>query len=193
MPGISKHSGHELFHDMYGHHKLGATGLAPQVALKPASSDNLAKTICYIPPQMDPLAASSTRAARQSPMRLLMKDAGVLITMLPYLPNVFLPLKAKDQTCELYPNWPGLRDVLLQGWLFIMETVLLVLAIPAILILPGAISIAAFALCCSTIILATKPMEGPRIAYSSLHGETLAMAEQHKDERWLFVNGCATG
>ena len=91
MPGIPKHSGHALLHDMYGHHKLGATGLAPQVTLKATSSESIAKTICYVPPQMDPLAASSTRAARQSPMRLLMQDAGVLITMLPYLPNVFLP------------------------------------------------------------------------------------------------------
>ena len=193
MPMLPKHPGHELLDDMYAYHTPNTTGLAPPRPLKPPRSGTMVKVVRYIPPQMDPLAASSTKAARQSPLRLLMQDAGVLVTMLPYLPNIFLPLKAKDQSCELYPNLLGLRDAVLQGWLFIMETLLLLLIVPAILILPGVISLAAFAMCCLTIYLASHPMDGSRIAYSNLDGETLVMAEQHKDERWLFVNGCATG
>lgn len=153
----------------------------------------MAGTIRYIPPQMDPLAGTSTRAARRSPLRLIAQDAGVLVTMLPYLPNIFLPFTAKSQSCELYLDLAGLRDLALQIWLFIMETALLILIIPAVVILPGVITITAIALCCMTIRLITKPMEGSRITYASLEDDTLMMAEEHKDERWLFVNGTATG
>ncbi|KAK4694602.1 hypothetical protein P7C71_g3005, partial [Lecanoromycetidae sp. Uapishka_2] len=153
----------------------------------------MAGNIKYIPSQMDPLAGASTSAARQNPLRLMMQDAGVLITMLPYLPYIFLPLRANDESSELYLNLQGARDMLLQSWLFIMETNLLLMAVPAFLALPGAFSITAIVLCSVTVYLVAYPMEGPRLAESNMDSLTETMAGQHKDERWLFVNGCATG
>lgn len=191
MPGLPKRQSYELLHDMYGHHEPGITGLPPLP--KPSAPQNMADGVKYIPPQMDPLAGTSTRAARQSPIRLAIQDAGVLFTMLPYLPNVFLPFKATDPSNELYLDLSGTRDMILQSWLLIMETVLLILGVPALLILPGIVSITAIALSSLVIYLISKPMEGPRVAYSNMNDATLAIAEQHKDERWLFVNGCATG
>ena len=83
--------------------------------------------------------------------------------------------------------------MLLQSWLFIMETNLLFMAVPALLLFPGAVCMTAMALCCLTIYLVAYPMRGPRVTQSKMDSLTEAMAGQHKDERWLFVNGCATG
>ena len=134
-----------------------------------------------------------TKAARQSPMRLMIQDAGVLLTMLPYLPNIFLPLKAKDSSDELYMNMQGARDTTLQGWLMIMETSVLLMAPLALLILPGLVSMTVIALYSLTVYLVSWPMEGPDVTYSKMDDTTRALAENHRDERWLFVNGTATG
>ena len=142
---------------------------------------------------MDPLAGSSTRAARQSPLRLLIQDAGVLITMLPYLPYIFLPINTNDPSSESYPSLEGVRDVLLQGWLFIMEASLLLISPFVLLVLPGTLSVFAIAICYLTVYLVTWPLEGPDVTYSDMDKKTEALAEQHRDERWLFINGTATG
>ncbi|KAL8810889.1 MAG: hypothetical protein Q9200_002237 [Gallowayella weberi] len=54
--------------------------------------------IKFVPPQMGPFTQFSTRALRSGPLWLLIKDAGVLLTVLPYLPLLFFPrnTKAKD-------------------------------------------------------------------------------------------------
>lgn len=191
MPGLPKRQGHELMCEMYRTHEPGIMGLAPSP--KPLSRRDSVDGIKYIPSQQDPMSASTTSAARQSPIRLFFEDAGVLFRLLPYLPNIFLPLKANDSSNELYLNLAGTRDMILQSWLFIMETVVLLLAVPAFLVLPGLVSLAGIALLCLTIWLITKPMEGPRIAYPNMNDDTLAIAEQRKDERWMFVNGCTAG
>lgn len=192
MPGFPKDQGYgELDAPINGYHEADITRRA--TISRPTDSSNMAGNIKYIPSQMDPLAGASTSAARQNPIRLMMQDAGVLVTTLPYLPYIFLPLRATDKSSELYLNMQGIRDMLLQCWLFIMETNLLLMAAPAILLLPGAVSMIATALCCLTIYLSAYPMEGPRITESMMTSLTEATASQHKDERWLFVNGCATG
>ena len=142
---------------------------------------------------MDPLAGSSTRAARQSPLRLFVQDVGVLITMLPYLPYIFLPFSTNDPSSECYLSPEGARDILLQGWLFIMEASLLLISPFVLLVLPGTLSILAIAMCYLAIYLVTWPLEGPDVTYSNMDGKTEALAQQHRDERWLFINGTATG
>lgn len=192
MPGFPNNQGYEqLDASVNAYHEADITRRA--TIARPTEIPNMASNIKYIPSQMDPLAGASTSAARQNPLRLMIQDAGVLITMLPYLPNIFLPLRANDESSELYLNFQGARDMLLQCWLFIMEMNLLLMAAPALLMLPGAVSITAIALCCLTVYLVAYPMEGPRITESKMDSLTEAMAGQHKDERWLFINGCATG
>jgi len=192
MPGFPNDQAYEeLGASINGYHEANVTRRA--IISKRTESSNMASNIKYIPSQMDPLAGASTRAARQNPIKLLMQDAGVLITMLPYLPNIFLPLRANDESSELYLNIKGVRDMLLQSWLFIMETNFLFMAAPALLLFPGAVCMTAMALCCLTIYLVAYPMEGPRVTQSKMDSLTEALAGQHKDERWLFVNGCATG
>ena len=191
MPGLPKRQSLEGLDAYYEHQQTHIT--SAMFPTDTSTAANMAATVKYVPPQMDPLAGSSTLAARQSPLRLFLQDASVLITMLPYLPYIFLPLKANDNSSELYMNLVGARDMALQGWLFIMETCLLLLGPPALLLLPGLFSVVAIALCCLTIYVVTWPMAGPNVTFSRMDETTQTMAEHHKDERWIFINGTATG
>ena len=146
----------------------------------------------YIPSQMDSLSSTTTEAARESPFRLFIQDAGVLIKMLRYLPWIFLPFRTDNQDAELYLGLANLRDNALQVVLFSLESLFLLLAIPVIVVLPGSLIIAVAAGCCFLVLALTKPIQGPSITYSRMDGETTASAKRHEDERWLFVNGCST-
>lgn len=191
MPGLPKRQSYALLHGTDEHHESGITALLPPQ--KPPTSTTMAQSIRYIPPQMDPMASLSTRSARQNPIFLILQDAFVLITNLRYLPGTFLPFGTKDPSNELYLDPSGVREQVLQGGLFVMEIVILLLAIPTILILPGVLSTAICTVCCLTVYLLCSPIEGPKVIYSNMSEETLGQAEQHKNERWLFINGCMVG
>lgn len=191
MPGLPKRQSYELLHQMYGHHESGVAGLPPPP--KPSTPNTMAQSIKYIPPQTDPMASLSTRADRENPIRLFVEDLSVLFVNLRYLPNVLLPFKAKSSTDELYFDLSGIKDGVLQGGLFVLESHLFLLAIPAILVLPGALWIGLLAMGCLLVYLLCKPIDGPAVLYSTMSEETLTLAEQHKDERWLFVNGIIVG
>ena len=191
MADLRKRQGDKILHKMREHHESSKLALShPSKASIPSS---MTQAIRYIPPQMDPMASLSTLASRQNPIRLILQDTGVLISNLKFLPGIVLPFKANNPSDEFYLNLMGLRDTLLQGGLFLLETILLLLAAPVILILPGALWMIVWAACSLAIYLLCKPMEGPTVVYSNMSDETLALAEQHKDERWLFVNGCIVG
>ena len=191
MPGLPNRRSCSGVGAHYTHQQADVT--SPLLPTKSSTLVNMADTIKYLPPQMDPLAGSSTRAARQSPLRLLLQDTGVLITMLPYLPNIFLPFRTNDPSSECYLSLAGAGNILLQGWLFIMEASLLLISPIVLLILPGTLSVLALATCYLTVYLVTWPLEGPDITYSNMDETTEARAEQHRDERWIFINGTATG
>ena len=191
MPGLPNRHTRGGLGAHYSHQQADVT--RPLLPTESSSLVNMANTIRYIPPQKDPLAGLSAMAFRQSPLRLLIEDAGVLITMLPYLPYIFLPFKTNDPSSECYLSLVGARDFLLQGLLFIMEASLLLLSPFVLLLLPGILSVLAIAMCYLTVYLVTWPLEGPDITYSNMDETTEALAEQHRDERWLFINGTATG
>ena len=102
-----------------------------------SSSANKDGKIYYVPTQVDPLAIASKRALRQSPMRLFLQDTGVLFKMLPYLPWVFLPLRLKESSNEGTLNT---KETILQGFLLVLELILLLLFLPAILFFQGLFS-----------------------------------------------------
>ena len=153
----------------------------------------MAQSVRYVPAQEDPMASLSTRAARQSPIRLMLLDTWVLLTNIRYLPNIILPFKTTKSSDELYLDFPGIRESIIQCVLFVLEAVLLLVAIPLYVILPGALWILVVAVCCLTVYGLCKPIEGPTVLHSNMNGATLALADQHRDERWLFVNGCIVG
>lgn len=161
--------------------------------ISPSSQATMPNIIKFIPPQMDRLAGTSTQASRENPIRLLVRDAGVLISMLGYLPFLFLPFRTKSRHAEFYPSPTGIRDILLQSWLFCAELVLLLFVPIAIMIMPGFIILSGAAVTCLVVWFVSWPMQGPRIVYSEMDDATIKSAKEHEHERWLFLNGCMVG
>lgn len=173
-------------------HKTALKG-QPTPAIEPLSPLAMVDSVKYIPSQMDPFAGASTRAARQDPIRLMIKDASVLCRMFAYVPNIILPLLTRDKDAELYPCLANVKVGFLQTVLALIQVLSLVIVIPAFLWLPGGIFLVATALVCLACYLVTLPMQGPPINFSNMDESTKALAEQHKNERWVFVNGICTG
>lgn len=153
----------------------------------------MAKTnIKFIPPQMADPSKYTTQANRQGPLWLLLKDTGILLSVLPYLPLVFWPLKSKNGDHEK-TSWASIRDLLIQGLLFIVETIMMILFIPAFIALPGILFLAVLVACCLLVKLIAWPTQGPRIVQSNMSSETLRESSNHPHERWIFINGICTG
>jgi len=161
--------------------------------LSAASPAKMSNSIKFIPPQLDRLAGTSTEASRENPIRLLIRDAGVLISMLRYLPSLFLPLRTGNKHAELYPSPKGVRDILLQSWLFCTELMLLLVVPIAYMVLPGLVILSGAAVACLVIYVVSWPMQGPRIVYSEMDDATIKSAKEHENERWLFINGTMVG
>ncbi|KAF6231101.1 hypothetical protein HO173_010801 [Letharia columbiana] len=175
-----------------GGHKTALTG-QHTAAPKPLPPLDMSDSIKYIPSQMDPLACASTRAARQDPIRLMIDDAGVLLRLLPYVPDLISPFLTRDKDAELYPSLANAKVGFLQTLLALIQVLFLVMALPAFVLLPGGIFLAATVLCCLACYLITLPMQGPPRILPNMDDGTKSLAEQHKNERWVFVNGICTG
>ena len=154
----------------------------------------ISDSIKYIPSQMDPLASTSMRsAARRDPLRLIIEDAGVLFKLFLYVPKILSPFSTRDKDSEFYPSLSNIKVGFLQAVLALIQVLFLVVVIPAFVWLPGGVFLAATALCWFACCLITFPMQGPPINFSNMDDVTKTLAEQHKNERWVFVNGICTG
>ncbi|KAL8715185.1 MAG: hypothetical protein Q9220_001143 [cf. Caloplaca sp. 1 TL-2023] len=149
--------------------------------------------IKFIPPQMGSVTNYTTRALHQGPLWLLIKDTGVLISVVRYLPLVLFPFSTKSDPRAKYLHWKSLRDNIIQALLFLLETALLILFLPALIALPGLLFILLAILCVSILRLIAWPSQGPRIAHSTMDAETYVLSQQHPHEQWIFVNGICTG
>ncbi|KAL9576417.1 MAG: hypothetical protein Q9212_007114 [Teloschistes hypoglaucus] len=148
--------------------------------------------IKFIPPQMADPSKYTTRANRQGPLWLLFKDTCILVSVLPYLPLVFWPIKSKSGDGGKKTSGASVRDVSVQGLLFIVETILLILFIPALISLPGVLFLAVSIACVLIIQFIAWPTQGPRLMQSNMNAETLKESGNHQDERWVFINGICT-
>ena len=147
--------------------------------------------IAFLPAQMDGSAGLSTRAERQDPLRLFLRDLGVLMSMIGYLPWVILPFRTVDSGAELSLSSKGIRNCVLQTVLILFELALLIVALPALLVLPGAAIALVIFLAWLIINALSWPMQGSRVVYSNLEPGSSAPTD-FADERWLFFNGCWT-
>lgn len=184
--GLPNSIGHET------HQQTQPTRTPPPKSAIPPPSLSMANAIEFIPSQMDPLSSTTTEAARKSPLRLLIEDIVVLITKLPYLPWVLRPFLTSDPNAELYLSLRGVRDIVIQGGLFILEMAAMIFAVPAFCILPGAMFIAVAAVFFTLICIVAWPAHGSKLVYSKMDDSTVAKAQKHEHERWIFVNGCIT-
>ncbi|KAL8995003.1 MAG: hypothetical protein Q9169_005179 [Polycauliona sp. 2 TL-2023] len=151
--------------------------------------------IKYIPPQMGSVEKYTERALRTSPMWLLVKDAGVLLTVLPYLHLLFVPMsnKSKTEQPQSVSKLKSVGNTVTQIVLGLLELVLLILFIPAFVALPGLIFLGVALICVSVIRLIAWPAQGPRILYSTDPPSTSPATNHHPHERWVFINGIGTG
>lgn len=160
----------------------------------PQPSLDMSDSIKYIPSQMDPLAGASTQAARhQDPIRLMVEDAGVLLRQFRLIPNIISPFFTREKDSEFYLSLENVKVGFLQTVLALIQVLFLLLVIPAFVWLPGGVFLAATALCCLACYLITLPMQGPAINQSNMDDVTTTLAKQHKNERWVFLNGICTG
>ncbi|MCJ1467638.1 hypothetical protein MMC07_006263, partial [Pseudocyphellaria aurata] len=193
MPGIvSQDHGLPNSTGQETHQQTQPTSALPPTTAKPLPSLAMANTIEFIPSQMDALSSTTTEAARESPIRLLTQDIAVLVTKLQFLPWVLRPFWTSDPDAELYLSLRGMRDIVLQSWLFVLEMTALIFAIPAFLVLPGTMFLGMAAVFFTLICAVAWPMHGSKLVYSKMDEGTVTKAQQHEDERWIFVNGCMT-
>ena len=106
---------------------------------------------------------------------------------------IFLPFRTSDQNAELYMGRANICDNMFQVVLFIVEIILMLAAIPITLLLPGGFGVLASVASCFLVLGMTKPIQGARIAYSKMDEKTVQSAKNHEHERWVFINGIATG
>jgi hypothetical protein len=149
--------------------------------------------VSFIPSQLDSLAATSAPTAKDSPLKLAMKDAGTLISMLNYLPWVVIPFCTTCPDAELYLHGRNLVGLVAIGTATVLAFVLSILAIPAFIVLPGALIALVLALGTGLIHAICAPIQGPMIVKSKVTPETRAAASKFAHERWIFVNGCCVG
>lgn len=193
MPGIlSQDHGLPNSIGQKAHQQTQTTSTLPATTAKPLPSLAMANTIEFIPSQMDALSSTTTEAARKSPFRLLTQDIAVLVTKLQYLPWILRPFWTSDPNAELYLSLRGMRNMVLQSWLFILEMTILFCGVPAFLILPGTMFLGMAAVFFTLICVVAWPMHGSKLVYSEMDEGTVAKAQEHEDERWIFVNGCTT-
>ncbi|KAI4176425.1 MAG: hypothetical protein LQ343_001165 [Gyalolechia ehrenbergii] len=142
---------------------------------------------------MGPVTDYSNRALTTGPLRLLIKDIGVLITALPYLPLVFFPITLTTAKQDGHSRWASFRDIAVQALLCLIELILLILFIPALVSLPGLIFIAALIASILLIKLVAWPTQGPRLVDSAVDGGITPVPHERPTERWIFINGICTG
>ena len=171
------------------------TTLKPQRTrtLKPPPPLAMADSVRYIPSPMDPLTGAATRASRQDPMKLMIEDAGVLLRLFLYVPKIVSPFFTKEKDAEFYMSFANVKVGILQTLLALVQALFLIMVVPAFVLLPGGVFLVATAFLCLACYLMTLPMQGPPINYSNMDAATKDLAEQHKNERWVFVNGICTG
>jgi hypothetical protein len=211
MPGI-RHNSYTHLSDLYAPDDPTLTRPSPfPIPISPHHPHKpLSEHVRYIFPQMDVsnpipipthqlanppqlLSSTTTRATRSSPLHLFLADARILLTNLHYLPLLFLPLRTTDRDAELFLCFANIRDNTLHLILAFLETFFLLAALPVFLFLPGCLSLLVAGACAVLVMALMRPMQGARIAYSTMGEEVLEGAKRFEGERWVFVNGIATG
>lgn len=113
----------------------------------------------------------------------------VFMSMMSLFPGIFLPLATTDSSNELYLKQPNLGGVLTLGFVTLLEAVLIILAIPAFIVLPGGLIALVLALGIGLIYVLCEPIQGPVDAIPSKK-VLQTLTKKFPQERWLFLNGC---
>lgn len=149
-------------------------------------------SVSYIPPQSDSLAVTANEAAWNGPFVLALRDVVTFVRMLDLFPTIFLPFWTNDPQDEFYLWDSNLFGLIALTLASVIPIVLLLLAIPAFVVLPGSVCVLATLAGTVLIRVICKPFEGPSLVTSDTPTDEAIIARHHllSSERWIFLNGC---
>jgi hypothetical protein len=149
-------------------------------------------SVSYIPPQSDSLAVTSSEAARNGPFVLAIRDVVTFVRMLYLFPTIFIPFWTTNPREEFYLWDSNLFGLIALTFASVIPIVLLLLAIPAFVVLPGSVCVLVIIAGTVLIRIICKPFEGPGLVTSEPPTDEAVIARQHllNSERWIFLNGC---
>ncbi|PGH13713.1 hypothetical protein AJ80_06218 [Polytolypa hystricis UAMH7299] len=151
------------------------------------------RKVLYIPPQADPLAATSPPTAHNNPLVLGWRDLRTLLSIIHLLPNLWRPypsnLKSDELSLEPYNFWYLVALALIS----VVQAVLFLIGLVAFILLPGFISIPVCIAAAGLVWIVCRPIQGPAIVYSNLDGKEPDNFRKRDDERWVFINGILDG
>ncbi len=154
-----------------------------------------AEAVLYIPLVDSSFMNGFSTSSRETFLTSFTQEILSLVKQLPYLPLMYLPIATSWKKLSISVkavDARSARDLTIQGLLFILEIDLLFWALPTAMVLPGAVSMAFWMMWCVIVLALSNPLHCSGIMQSRMDESTEAMANQHRDERWLFVNSCAT-
>lgn len=134
-----------------------------------------------------------------SPLSLILSDFGFVFQFSSDLPGIFLPLMPSSwqsgKLDELYPSYSNLRDIVLHAVLCLLQALFLI-SLPLCLLLtmfvPLTVHILWFAVFAGFDLLLCRLLDGQsdKRFYT---GCPPRGSKANPTEKWLFINGIATG
>ncbi|KAI5843615.1 hypothetical protein BZA05DRAFT_321457, partial [Tricharina praecox] len=144
----------------------------------------------YIPSQLE-APATAALTLRASPFKLLLDDAKLVLSLVRWIPGIFLPLRSKNRYAESSPTRANLQDISLHISLFFLTISALSLGARILLAFPGWVTILYALVCWLALMALCRPLNyGPRVLHSAVD---LTAYPTHPRERWIFVNGICAG
>ncbi|MCJ1251959.1 hypothetical protein MMC30_009197 [Trapelia coarctata] len=141
----------------------------------------------------------STPPTPKSPFSLIASDFGFVVKLYRDLPGIFLPLmpspRQSENLDELYPSYSNLRDIILHAILVLLQAAF-ILSLPLCLLLtmfvPLTVTCIWFAIFAVVDLLLCRLLNGPSVKQFYI-GHPPSGTDIDPTEKWLFINGIATG
>ena len=107
-------------------------------------------------------------------------------------PSIFIPFATRDSKDEFYLHDKNAFGLVVLSFVSILELVLIIVAIPAFVVLPGVAIFLTLVLGVGLIHLLCWPIQGPQKAQSQTPSDPDIVAKHQRcsSERWFFLNGC---
>ena len=112
--------------------------------------------------------------------------------MLNLFPGIFIPFWTTNPRDEFYLRNSNLFGLIALAIASVVPILLLLVALPAFVLLPGFACVLVIAAGIGFIRVVCLPFEGPSLATSEPPTDEAVIARQHllNSERWIFLNGC---
>jgi len=153
----------------------------------------------FAPSQAVRASSWSTAPTPKSPFSLIAADFGFVFELCGDLPGIFFPLMPSSWQSgtldELYPSYSNLRDIILHSILCLLQGAF-ILSLPLCLLLtmfvPLTVTCIWFAVFAVFNLVLCHLLDGPPVK-QFYTGLPPSGTDIDPTEKWLFINGIATG